>query len=114
MPWFRLEDSFYNHPKVTRAGNAPAGLWVRLGTYSAQYLTDGHIPADIAHQFGKPREIETLLACRLWVENGDGFLMPDYLDYNPSAEQVRRDRAAARERQRRAREAAQEKRNGHA
>jgi hypothetical protein len=46
MPWFRLEDSFHNHPKVHQAGNAAIGLWVRCGTYSAQYLTDGHVPTD--------------------------------------------------------------------
>lgn len=99
MPWFRLEDSFHHHPKVTKAGNAATGLWVRCGTYSSQYLTDGRIPAEIARDYGRPREIQALLASRLWVENGDGFLMPDYLDYNPSADQVRLDRARARERQ---------------
>ena len=113
MPWFRLEDSFYNHPKVTRAGNAATGLWVRCGTYSAQYLTDGVIPAEVAHTFGRAAEIDKLLRTRLWVETKEGFLMPDYLEYNPSADQVRADRAAARDRQRRAREAAQARRNGH-
>jgi hypothetical protein len=110
MPWFRLEDSFHLHPKVRKAGNAATGLWVRCGTYSSQYLTDGHVPAEVAHDYGRTREIEALLAARLWVENGDGFLMPDYLEYNPSAEQVRADRVAARERQQRAREAARRRR----
>jgi|SRR5580765_3277253 len=99
MPWFRIEDNFHQHPKVTAAGNAAVGLWVRCGTYSSSYLTDGHIPATVARQLGSRREIDTLLSTRLWVENGDGFLMPDYLEYNPSAKQVRAERAAARERQ---------------
>jgi hypothetical protein len=103
MPWFRLEDSFANNPKVTRAGNAATGLWVRCATYSAQYLTDGHIPADVARGFGRPREITALVDSGLWVDNGDGYLMPDYLDYNPSREQVLAERAAARERQARKR-----------
>jgi hypothetical protein len=104
MPWFRLEDSFYNHPKVKRAGNAATGLWVRCGTYSSQYLTDGHIPVEVARDFGRPREISTLLEVGMWVENGDGgLLIPDYLDYNPSREQVLADRAVARERQARRR-----------
>ena len=103
MPWFRLEDSFYNHPKVNRAGNAATGLWVRCGTYSAQYLTDGHVPAEVARVFGRTREIVSLLEAHLWEENGDGFLIPDYLEYNPSKDQVLADRAAARERQARRR-----------
>jgi len=112
MPWFRLEDSFHQHPKVVRAGNAAVGLWVRCGTYSAQYLTEGIVPTEVANTFGRRREIEALVTSRLWVEHEKGFLMPDFLDYNPSAEQVETARAAARERQRRAREAAAKRRDG--
>ena len=103
MPWFRVEESFHYHPKVRLAGNAAVGLWVRCGTYSAQYLTDGHVPPDIAAAYGRTREIEALVAARLWLPNDGGFLMPDFLEYNPSAEQVRTDRLKARERQRRLR-----------
>jgi len=101
MPWFKVDESFANHPKVTNAGNAAIGLWVRCGTYAAQYLTDGHIPANIARTYGKPREVTALLEAGLWVpcEDGDGYVMPDYLDYNPSKEQVLAERAANRVRQ---------------
>ena len=104
MPWFRLDDNFHQHPKVTSAGNAAVGLWVRCGTYSSSYLTDGHIPAGVARNMGNRREIDALLASRLWVENGDGFWMPDFLDYNPSAEQVRLGRKRDSERKRRGRD----------
>lgn len=113
MSWFRLDDSFYDHPKVIRAGNAAVGLWVRCGTYSARYLLDGTVPNDVARRHGRTGEVDRLLAARLWVPTEEGFLMPDYLEYNPSAEQVLADRAAARDRQRRAREAARDRRNGH-
>lgn len=89
MPWFRVEDNFHQHPKVLRAGNAAVGLWVRCGTWSAQYLTDGFIPANIAATYGRPREIRQLVIAHLWAENDGGFLMTDYLDYNPSAEEVK-------------------------
>lgn len=103
MPWFRLEDSFHHHPKVLQAGNAATGLWVRCGTYAAQYLTDGAITAKVAHDYGRQREIDALLDAQLWVEKDDGFVIPDYLEYNPSAEQVRIERARARDRQARRR-----------
>ena len=43
----------------------------------------------------------------LWVRNGSGFYIPDYLEYNPSAAQVRKDRELARERQAKRRRNAQ-------
>ena len=99
MPWFRLEDSFHLHPKVTAAGNAATGLWVRCATYSAQYLTDGAVTDEVAHSYGNKREIDRLVGTGMWIRNGSGFLIPDYLEYNPSAAQVRKDRELARERQ---------------
>ena len=98
MSWFKLDDTFGNHPKVTRAGNAPTGLWVRCGTYSAQYLLDGHIPIEVARDWGKPSEIQALLDTGLWVENGSGFIMPDYLEFNPSREDTLAKREAERQR----------------
>lgn len=99
MPWFKLDDTFGGHPKVEQAGNAATGLWIRCAAYSAQYLLDGHIPLEVARRYGKPSEIQALLDSGLWATNGDGgYVMPDYLDYNPSKEQVEADRAAARER----------------
>jgi len=103
MTWFRLDDNFHDHPKVIRAGNAAVGLWVRCATYSSSYLTDGYIEADIARARGTRREIDRCVDSTLWVPNGSGFLMPDYLEYNPSAEQVREERAKARQRMRKRR-----------
>ena len=98
MPWFRLDQNFADHPKVYAAGNAAVGAWVRCGTYSASYLTDGRIPLDIARRYGKAREIAAAIDAGLWVENGAGLVIPDYLEYNPSKEQVEAERARARER----------------
>ena len=93
MPWFRLDDGFHNHPKVRSAGNAATGLWVRCATYSAQYMTDGHVAADTALGYGTRREIDRLVAAGLWLPNGTGFLIPDYLEYNHSAAEIRARRA---------------------
>jgi hypothetical protein len=105
MPWFRIDDTFADHPKVTAAGNAAAGLWVRCGTYSSRFLLDGHVPDEIVRRYGNRREVDKLVASRLWVPADGGYLMPDFLDYNPSAEQVKLDRKRAAEKKRRQREA---------
>ena len=99
MAWFKLDDHFGNHPKVNKAGNAATGLWVRCATYSAQYLTDGHIPVEVARLYGTRNEIKALLDVGLWEMNGDGgYVMPDYLDFNPSRQQVETEREQARQR----------------
>jgi len=98
MPWFRLDDNFHGHPKVRAAGNAATGLWVRCATYSAHYLTDGHIDTAIAHSYGTDRQINQLTTTRLWIPDDTGYLIPDYLDYNPSEKQVQNEREKARKR----------------
>ena len=118
MPWFRVDDGFHSHPKVIAAGNEAVGLYVRCGSYAAQHLTDGFIREDIAVLYGasdtgsrrnpgtgKPETLaETLVRATLWRRMRGGWQMPDYLDYNPSAEQVKQERKNAAERQRRRRD----------
>jgi hypothetical protein len=99
MPWFRLDDGFYDNPKVTRAGNPAIGLWVRAATWSAKHLTDGHIPDHIMRGLGTQAQAAQLEAIRMVVHVNDEYIIPDWLDYNLSAEQIRAERKAARERQ---------------
>ena len=98
MVWFRLDDGWHNHPKVVRAGNAGAGLWARCADYSSDNLLDGFVPAVIAQQYGTAREIKRVTEAQLWLPAEGGFRIRDFLEYNPSAEQVRADRAATLER----------------
>lgn len=104
MAWFRMDDGFHSHPKVIAAGNGPVGLWVRCGTWSAHYETDGTIPLDAIAKMGKAVEVKALVAARLWVETDAGMLMPDFLDFNPSHAQLEAGRKsdAARKREQRA------------
>lgn len=104
MPWFRLDDSFYSHPKVIAAGNEAVGLYVRCGTYCAQHLTDGFVPEHVVLLYGSRELADTLVRTKLWRRVRGGWRMPDYLAYNPSAQTVDKERAAKAERQRRWRE----------
>lgn len=110
MPYFRVDDQFHNHPTVLKAGNAAVGLWVRCGAYSANYLLDGFVPIDVALAYGSRREIDRLIDAGLWrhVAPG-GLLMPWAEQY--SADQVRTQRVATAERQRKWKEV-HGKRNG--
>ena len=113
MPWFKVDDSFDMHTKAVRAGNAALGLWVRCGAYCARHLTDGFIAAEVVKLYGRPVDARALVAAGLWEAVEGGYRMHDYHDYNPTAKAVHDDRDAAKERQRKAREAAKSRRDGH-
>jgi len=92
MSWFRLDDKFHGNPKVLTAGNAAVGLYVRCASYCADHLTDGRIPGSVARMYGTTREITVLVSTGLWDEIDGEFVMPDYLEYNPSRDQVEQER----------------------
>jgi len=101
VTWTKLDDSFYDNPKIVAVGNECAGAFARSLSYCGKHNTDGKFPKPIGDQLaGKKRVVETLLGIGLWIQDGQTYLVPDYLDFNPSAAQVAKDRAAAAERMR--------------
>lgn len=88
MAWFKIDDRFHSHPKVVQAGNAAIGAWVRLGAWCSDHLTDGHIPHQVASMFATESELEQLHETELLRATGTGWVIPDYLDFNPSAAEV--------------------------
>jgi len=110
--WFKVDDTFAFHSKVVAAGNAAVGLWCRAGAWSMQQLTDGHVPKHIASQLGTRTEARRLVDAGLWVEKDDGYEFHEWSQRQPSRVQVNADREAAKERQRKARDAARRRRDG--
>jgi len=106
MAWFKVDDSFHAHPKVLATEPAALGLWVVAGAWCSANLTDGFVP-----DYALPRLLpdsatlaEKLVTAGLWRRAKGGYRFNDWLHYNPTAESVRRDRDAARERMRNLRE----------
>jgi hypothetical protein len=100
--WFKVDDSFWSHPKVIAAGNAAIGLWVRCGAYAAQHMTDGFIPASLVKQIGSAGLVARLVDAGLWtpVDNPCGYLMHDWPDYQPTRATALLRRESNAERQR--------------
>lgn len=91
MAWGRLDDSFDAHRKVRRAGLEATGLHARALSYCAGALTNGHVDPEWLEERAGRRSgklAEQLVAAGLWEPNSDGYVIHDYLDYNPSREQV--------------------------
>ena len=120
MPWFKVDDHFPTHRKVLRLPRgqrrlAAIGAWTMAGAWCSANLTEGRIPKDVLDDLGIPAKAAAdLVECGLWKTAPGGYAMHDFTSYNPTREQVQRDREATAERQRRARERAREKRDGAA
>jgi hypothetical protein len=107
MPWFKIDDSLWGHPKWLNASPAARALWVTAGSWCMAQVQDGKVPSIVLPMLGgKPKNAAELVAVGLWEELPDGWLFHDWHDYQPSREQIETDRHAARERQRRARDKA--------
>lgn len=95
--WFKVDDSFADHPKVLTAGNGAIGLWVRAGAWSARHLTDGYVPNSVARLFGAPSEARRLVAAGLWLVEEDGYRFHEWGERQPDAASTKAKRDAESE-----------------
>jgi len=108
MPWARFDDTFPAHRKVRRLSDGAFRLHVTAVCFSSHDLTDGLITHEDLEELTAIKQadkrVNELVLRGVWEPVADGWIIHDYLDYNPSRKQVMADRSAARERQQRARE----------
>ena len=109
MPWFKIDDGFWSHPKTLQLSDGALGLWVRAGSWSMHHLTDGCIRAHALRLLSaKPRFVDELVSVSLWIrsdsvldsEKSDqiSYQFHDWSKYQPTREQVEADRRAAADR----------------
>ena len=98
MSWVKLDDRFFDNPKIAALSDAAKCAYLEATCYCARELTDGHVPLNKAKALaGKPRVVQELVP-HLWEPANNGFMVHDYLKYNPTREQVLRERASAKRR----------------
>ena len=97
MAWLKLDDQIFYNRKVARCDPETKLLYIVGLTYCANQLTDGEIPTDVLPLLAGMAGIDKqnakqsagkLLDVCLWVATPEGWQIPDYLEYNPSKEQV--------------------------
>lgn len=107
--WIKLDEDFYSHPKVVRAGPEAAHLYVAGLGYCSKHLTDGWIPTEalpMLTSFVKNvrRAAGVLVAVELWHKRDDGYEVHDYLEVQSSRSDVEKIRQDAASRARSSRE----------
>lgn len=111
MTWARLDDRFHEHRKVKSAWHVDpgaVGLHVVAITYCAGHETDGLVDVEfvrekLPRQRDRDRLIGALVNAGLWEPVDDGWLLHDFLDYNPSKASLDEKRARDAERKARGR-----------
>lgn len=105
MVWFKVDDTFPEHPKTWDLPDCAVALWTRAGAWSARNLTDGEIPPEMVPRWCEDpdRAVEELVRRGLWSAESvdtpvDGlrpvYTFHDWRDHNPTREQVTEKRAA--------------------
>lgn len=91
VTWFKVDDSFYDHPKVFDAPDCAVALWTRAGTWSARNLTDGFVPSGMPARFcdDHERAVRELMTRGLWKRARGGYQFHDWRDYQPTAADVK-------------------------
>lgn len=110
MPWGKLDDGLYDHPKVHALGRlrlAGVGLLVHAVSYSNRYLTDGFVPLSMIREWEPPRQLVVRMVQVGLFDSvtSEGVQVHDYLEFSDSRESVLARRKAAADRQQRHRHA---------
>lgn len=107
MAYARIDDGIIDHPKVLEAGEDARDLFIIGVIWCNKHLTDGRIPKAalgvLSQKKTAKRNAEALVRVGLWYDHGDHWQVHDYLDWNPSREEVEKQRAASAERMRKSR-----------
>jgi len=106
MPWSRLDDELLDHHKIASAGQelGKNGRAIAIGFFamslmwSNRHLSDGVLPLSVVEGFGayvdRPRAVANALRrAGLFDRHRRGYVIHDFAQYNPSAEQIKKRRA---------------------
>lgn len=88
MPWFKVDDQFWSHPKVVECSDAAIALWVRAGSYASQHLTNGRITHGTLRMLASSREVaDELVLAGLWDQlDARTWEFHDWESYQPTRE----------------------------
>lgn len=97
MTWFKLDDRFFDNPKIAALSDRAKVSYLEGGTFCARELTDGFIPLQKARGITGSSKALKELTPHLWEPVPGGFRVHDYLRYNPTREQVMAERTEKHE-----------------
>ena len=95
LPWVRLDTSMPDNPKILALadlgdrGLAAAFVWACSLAYSGKHGLDGFIPRPaLARINGKPAHARLLVAQNLWKDEGTGWSINGWEEYQESTSET--------------------------
>lgn len=101
MTWTKLDDHFLDHPKILAAGERAELLHIHGLIYANKHLTDGFVPdSALKLLLHNPQRgpVDRLVELGIWEVADGGYLIHDFLDWNPSRDKVLTERKRNAER----------------
>jgi hypothetical protein len=99
MSWVRIDDKTWSHPKFAGLSAGATRLWLFGLCWCNQQESDGFVPSAMLRVLrGSPADAAGLVAAGLWVVGPDGWRYHDYLEYQPSRDQLASQRNATKDR----------------
>ena len=116
MSWVKLDDQYPDHPKIVEVGPLGMALHTAATCYCARYLTDGFVPTamitrlinldgisvesnGVSNSVSHKKITDQLTLVGLFEIVPGGFIVHDYLKYNPHGDHVKAEREANTKRQ---------------
>ena len=87
MTWVKLDDGMIEHPKILGISDKSLRLFLVGLSYCSRQLTDGFVPSAIGVSLGRKYATE-LVNAGIWETTPGGYIVHDYLDYQPSKAEV--------------------------
>jgi len=104
MAYGLLDDGFAEHPKIVGLSDAAFRAHVEVLCFCFRTLSDGRVPVRVTERY-RPTVVGELITAGLWERNEQThYCIHDYLDHNPSREEVLQRRSDAKKRKERWRE----------
>lgn len=112
MAWVKVDDGYTEHLKVFKAGELLGGRYgyaravavdLQGMCYANRAESDGYLPRNVVKSFHDPAAIvvaDALVKAKRWVKADGGYVIHDFLEYQPLAADLKEKRRHDRERKR--------------